>query len=252
MGATVASLEIREASLEVDELTTIIVRVSDRPLVKEAGRVYSESLIEEKMSEVTAYLETLRKNGVEFEVKEILLYTIHGVVLDIRESRFDEIESISKNMYLEFDSYASLDLAKASRWIGNDDVIEFNELHEGELNGDGIVVAVIDTGIDYTNPNLGGGFGPAFKVIGGEDFLTGSNDPIDSDGHGTHIAGIIAGDGLVNGIAPKAKLLAYRVVSTGNTVPTSFILRALDSAVREGADVINSGRQSLMQSKLAS
>ena len=239
MGAAVASFEIHEASIEIDEFRTIIVRVSDRPLVKEEGQFYSESLIEEKMSEVTSYLETLRTNGIEFEVKEILVYSIHGVVLDIRESSFEEIESISKNMYLEFDTYANLNLAKASTWIGYDDVIKFNESHEGDLNGEGVVVALIDTGIDYTNPNLGGGFGPTFKVIGGEDLLTGSDDPLDSDGHGTHIAGIIAGDGLVNGIAPGAKLLAYRIVSTGNTVPTSFILRAIDSAVGEGADVIN-------------
>ncbi len=239
IGATVASFEIHEASIEVDEVRTIIVRVSDRPLVKEVGQFYSESLIEEKMSEVTSYLETLRLNGIEFEVKEILVYSIHGVVLDIQESSFEEIERISGSMYLEFDSYASLNLAEASRWIGYEDVIKFSELYDEDLNGEGVVVALIDTGIDYTNPNLGGGFGPTFKVIGGEDLLTGSDDPLDLDGHGTHIAGIIAGDGLVNGIAPGAKLLAYRIVSTGNTVPTSFILRAIDSAVGEGADVIN-------------
>jgi len=239
MGATFASLEIREEPVEVNEVRTIIIRVSDKPLVKEAVKFYSESLREEKISEVTSYLETLRKNGIDFEVKEILVYSIHGVVLDIREDSFEDIVDISKNMYLEYDSFAHLNLAKASRWIGYDDVIKFSDMHESDLNDERVVVALIDTGIDYTNPSLGGGFGPTFKVIGGEDLLTGSGDPIDSDGHGTHIAGIIAGDGLVNGIAPGAKLLAYRIVSTGNTVPTSFILRAIDSAVGEGADVIN-------------
>ena len=239
MGATAASFEISEEPVEVNEFRTIIIRVSDKPLVKEAVKVYSESLREEKIAEVTSYLEMLRKNGIDFEVKEILLYSIHGAVLDIREDSFEDIVGLSENMYLEFDSFAHLNLAKASRWIGYDDVIKFSEMHEGDLNGEGVVIALIDTGIDYTNPNLGGGFGPTFKVIGGEDLLTGSGDPIDSDGHGTHIAGIIAGDGSVNGIAPGAKLLAYRIVSTGNTVPTSFILRAIDSAIGEGADVIN-------------
>ncbi|MFP5247323.1 MAG: S8 family serine peptidase, partial [Thermoanaerobaculia bacterium] len=61
--------------------------------------------------------------------------------------------------------------------------------------GAGVKVAVLDTGIDYTHPALGGGFGEGHKVAGGWDFVNDDADPMDDNGHGTHVAGIIAADG---------------------------------------------------------
>src|SRR5687768_7758639 len=85
------------------------------------------------------------------------------------------------------------------------------------LNGAGTTVAVIDTGIDYTHPSLGGGLGRDFKVIGGYDFVDDDADPMDPSGHGTAVAGVIAAepytvDGVTyQGVAPDAKLVALRV-----------------------------------------
>ena len=82
------------------------------------------------------------------------------------------------------------------------------------MTGSGIKVAIIDTGVDYTHPGLGGCFGKGCRVAYGYDFVgdayTGENFPIpDEDprdacnGHGTHVAGIIgANDILFNGVAP--------------------------------------------------
>ncbi|MEM6313871.1 MAG: S8 family serine peptidase, partial [Planctomycetota bacterium] len=55
--------------------------------------------------------------------------------------------------------------------------------------GAGHAVAIIDSGIDYTHPDLGGGFGDGFKVVGGYDFVDEDDDPMDTDGHGTAVAG---------------------------------------------------------------
>ena len=74
------------------------------------------------------------------------------------------------------------------------------------ITGSGVTIAIIDTGIDYNHPDLGGGLGDGKTVIGGYDFIDNDSDPMDELGHGTHIAGIIAK------IAPNSKLLAYRVV----------------------------------------
>ena len=60
--------------------------------------------------------------------------------------------------------------------------------------GKGVKVGVIDTGVDYLHEALGGGFGPGFKVAGGYDFVNNKPDPLDDNGHGTHVAGIIAGN----------------------------------------------------------
>ncbi|MDQ3280592.1 MAG: S8 family serine peptidase [Acidobacteriota bacterium] len=79
--------------------------------------------------------------------------------------------------------------------------------------GKGVVVAVIDTGIDYKLAALGGGFGPGFKVAGGYDFDEFDDDPIDQYGHGTYVASIIAADAKgLTGIAPDATLLAYKAI----------------------------------------
>ena len=106
------------------------------------------------------------------------------------------------------------------------------------FDGDGIVIAVIDTGIDYTHPDLSG-FGPDGKIIGGYNFIHGGQPPIDTTGHGTQVAGVIAADGKVVGIAPKAKLLAYKVSEDGEGVSSELIVRAIGRAVDDGADIIN-------------
>lgn len=90
--------------------------------------------------------------------------------------------------------------------------------------GAGVTVAVIDTGIDYRHPALGGGFGSGFKVFGGWDFYGGDDDPLDEQGHGTHVAGIIAGNGGgILGVAPDASLLAYRVIGPQGGIESDMI-----------------------------
>jgi subtilisin family serine protease len=104
------------------------------------------------------------------------------------------------------------------------------------VTGEGVTVAVIDTGIDYTHPSLGGGFGSGKKVIGGYDFVSNDDDPMDESGHGTAVAGVIAADPYTvngvtyQGVAPDAKLVALRV-GTENSISDANIERALQWVV---------------------
>ena len=105
------------------------------------------------------------------------------------------------------------------------------------VHGDGITVAVIDSGIDYTHPALGGGLGAGFKVIAGHDFVANDDDPMDEHGHGTHVAGIIAGNtDEVRGVAPNARLLAYRVIGANGLGETSDVLQAIEWTVDPNQD----------------
>jgi minor extracellular serine protease Vpr len=160
--------------------------------------------------------------------------------------------------------------------------------------GNGVKIAVIDTGVDYTHANFGGpgtpaafannngtiiepGTFPTAKVIGGFDFVGDAYDsessdpaktiphpdpdPLDCNGHGSHVAGTAAGFGVRSngeqykgpyntstyansfrigpGVAPNAKILAYRVFGCDGSATAAVIVEAINRAVRDGADVIN-------------
>jgi hypothetical protein len=103
--------------------------------------------------------------------------------------------------------------------------------------GNGVTIAIIDTGIDYHHEAFGGAFGPGQRVIGGWDFVNGDADPMDDRGHGTHVAGIAAGNGGgVSGIAPQARILAYKVLNAQGQGSASNIIAALERAIDPNAD----------------
>ncbi|MSU77348.1 MAG: hypothetical protein EXS16_04540 [Gemmataceae bacterium] len=79
--------------------------------------------------------------------------------------------------------------------------------------GTGYSVVVIDTGIDYRHADLGGGFGAGRRVIAGWDFVNNDADPLDDNGHGTHVAGIIGSSSATySGVAPGVNLIALKVL----------------------------------------
>ena len=98
--------------------------------------------------------------------------------------------------------------------------------------GRGVMVAVIDTGVDASHPDLAG------RVSGGYNFV-GSGEPSDSNGHGTQVAGIIAANGVTSGVAPGATIVPYKVSEDGESVSSETIARAIDMASADGADIIN-------------
>ncbi|MFQ5497459.1 MAG: S8 family serine peptidase [Nitrosopumilus sp.] len=106
------------------------------------------------------------------------------------------------------------------------------------IDGSGIKIAVIDTGVDFNHPDLFG-WGEDGKVIGGYNFINEGQPPIDNAGHGTQVAGVIAADGQVVGVAPKAKILAYKVSENGEGVSSDLISKAIEKAIEDGANIIN-------------
>lgn len=106
------------------------------------------------------------------------------------------------------------------------------------IDGEGVKIAVIDTGVDFNHPDLFG-YGPDGKVIGGYNFIQEGQPPMDNNGHGTQVAGVIAADGEVKGMAPKAKILAYKVSEDGNAVSSDLIIKAIEKAIEDKANIIN-------------
>ena len=105
-------------------------------------------------------------------------------------------------------------------------------------DGSGIIISVIDTGVDFNHPDLFG-FGMNGKIIGGYDFVDNVEIPEDTNGHGTQVTGIIAANGNLKGIAPNSKILVYKVSEDGESVPTRMIIKAIEKSIEDGADIIN-------------
>jgi subtilisin family serine protease len=109
----------------------------------------------------------------------------------------------------------------------------------GAFTGKGVIIAIIDTGVDYNHPDLGGCFGVQCKVIGGYDIVDNDPDPFDENGHGTHVAGIAAGTGLSSGVAQGAKILAYRALNALGSGTMASTIEAIQRAIDDGAHIIN-------------
>ena len=106
--------------------------------------------------------------------------------------------------------------------------------------GEGVVVAVLDRGVNYNHGDLKNNMWkhPDFPYHG-YNFVGNNNDPMDDHGHGTHVAGIVAGigtSGSQTGIAPKAKIMAVKI--TGSA-PNSVWISGIEFAVEYGAHILN-------------
>jgi subtilisin family serine protease len=123
--------------------------------------------------------------------------------------------------------------------------------------GRGVRVGIIDTGIDYDHPDLGGdgtqrsnswNF-PTARVVAGWDFV-GDNfgttgipvpDPYPDDcyGHGTHVAGIVGANGAIKGVAPEVTFGAYRVFGCVGSTYSDIMIAAMERALYDGMDIVS-------------
>ena len=129
-----------------------------------------------------------------------------------------------------------------------------DKLHAAGIKGRGIKIAVMDTGVDYHHPALGGCFGKGCKISFGKAFVNDAGDSINSDdplasciggGHGSHTTGIVGMEdqpgstfGLV-GVAPEATLGMYRIFGCGGGATNDAILLAFQQAVVDNVDVLS-------------
>ncbi|MBU0967744.1 MAG: S8 family peptidase [Proteobacteria bacterium] len=167
---------------------------------------------------------------------------IHAFAANLPEQEISRLRADPRIKYVVEDAVVSAvepELSEAeygSSWgvqhIGCDLV------HDQGITGQGVKIAVIDTGIDYTHPQLSANY------RGGYDFVFTDNDPYDDswNSHGTHVAGIIAasadGSGVVGG-APDASLYAVKVLDGSGSGYLSWIIAGIEWAVDNGMDIAN-------------
>ncbi|QKE76007.1 S8 family serine peptidase (plasmid) [Arthrobacter citreus] len=267
-----------------DKLTSVIVEFKDKPeqtAVLEAASNGETLSAKDAQENVNASHETFQKDlktifsseikekKNPYSIKRSYKKAFNGVSMTIPANKVknllksNSVKAVYSDLQVQVEPPSISESSTTGKEAATHTMVTFpgvEKLHEEGYTGKGVKVGILDTGIDYNHTDLKG----AFK--GGYDFVDNDNDPMEttyadwkksgqaelgSNGeayyteHGTHVAGIIAGQGKndgdlsVTGVAPDADIYSYRVLGPYGGGYTSAILAGLDKAVSDGMDIIN-------------
>jgi len=169
-------------------------------------------------------IDDLEKNGAK--VRNVFKL-LDGAVISADDIKIKKIKTNKKIADVIEDRIMQAFLSGSVPQIGG------NLVHFAGVTGNGVKVCVVDTGVDDTHPNLN-------PLIAQYDFVNNDSDATDDEGHGTHVAGIIASrHSTYRGVAPDASLMAAKVLDNTGTGFMSDVIAGIDWCVANGADVIN-------------
>ncbi|MBI3052093.1 S8 family serine peptidase [Candidatus Woesearchaeota archaeon] len=188
--------------------------------------------------------------GLPSKIRTTYTKTFNGVAIKATEEEVPKIRNLSSVKAVYENSQVWALLSESVPQINADRVWELTDGQGRKVKGEGVTIAVIDTGVDYTHADLGGCLGESCKVVGGYDFVNNDNDPADDNGHGTHVAATAAGDGALKGAAPKASIIAYKVLNAQGGGYTSEIIDAIEMAVDPNQDGDFSDRADIISMSL--
>ncbi|HEV58556.1 MAG TPA: redoxin domain-containing protein [Phycisphaerales bacterium] len=150
------------------------------------------------------------------------------IVLEIPPDRLDRLASLPGFKNAKPDPVVRALIADTAGQIRAD------YAWDNAVTGQGVKVCVVDTGVDWSHPMLRN------KVVAQYDFFEGDDDAMDDNGHGTHVAGIIASQGLTyRGISYDADILAAKVLGANGDGYASDVALGIEWCVEQGARVIN-------------
>ena len=173
-------------------------------------------------------------------IRNIYKYALNGFTVEgTRKSIMELLETQEIDLISELATY-EVAVNESVPFIGGEAVRGYFDGDNHRLTGRGVKVGIIDTGIDYNHPDLRS----VYK--GGRDLVDHDDDPMETIGtpllatiHGTHVAGIIAANGKLKGVAPEAEIYAYRALGPGGMGNTESVIAAIDATIRDKMDIIN-------------
>jgi len=222
-------------------------------------------LVRYNTSEVSA-LADVEIEGIALE--EDLSTSLPGLVVYSAQRKSEEeaikkLSSLPGVLYAEPDYILSIDRTPDDpelwrQWgIANTGQVYREDVPPGKAGSDGkvlsawdmttssgdVIVAVLDTGVDYSHPDLMANMWTGPSGEHGANVITGTKDPMDDNGHGTHCAGIIGAVGNNNvggcGVAWQTKLMAVKAIGANGKAYTSDIIKGIEYATSAGADIIS-------------
>lgn len=226
-----------EFDLKSDATTGVIVELEASSLIE--AKHMGEDLDAEDLQRIRKQvLEEVLRKVPEAKVTREFDYLFSGFAVELPGSNVLDLLSVSGISAVYPDVRYEVPELKV-RFLDENPLMTQSNPYVGApevwrmgYTGEGMVVAVIDSGVDYTHPELAHAFGD-YK---GYDFVDEDDDPMDGGYHGTHVAGTIVASSF--GIAPDAQVLAYRVLGpAGGT--SSQVIAGIEQAVKDGADVMN-------------
>ncbi|MBI2654722.1 S8 family serine peptidase, partial [Candidatus Woesearchaeota archaeon] len=205
----------------------VIVKIKDTSRIKVTSKdsIELQELKDRTKKEILENKTRVVLNSLlpsEFKLKDAFLMG-NGFYGNITKEGFHKLRTNPDIYYITLDRYVSVKLIESRV------MVNASSVNNAGYNGTHQTACVIDSGIDYTHPALGGCFGATCKVRGGWNYDNNSGIPMDNANHGTIVAGIIASEHKdVRGIAPAARLVALRVCDdTGQFCPVSSTEQAL-------------------------
>nr|WP_238533112.1 S8 family serine peptidase [Bacillus methanolicus] len=233
------------------------------PIPKESPETEKIAIILLKEKRTLPEIKTLISKYPNVKLRYVFEHTINGfsVIGDARSlnelSKGKEVALVSPVKTYRVETLENIKL------IGGDKVRGIFDRANRRLTGKGVTVGVIDTGIDYNHPDLRRSYGGGHDFVDGDkdpmetrasnsgidngkDFVDGDNDPKkakmfnwQSTLHGTHVAGIIAANGKIRGVAPEATIIAYRALGPGGAGTSEQVIAAIEQAVKDKVDILN-------------
>ena len=255
-------IEMKEQynNVGLDRATAMMTRAQRRDFVVEELKRFSEN----SQADVKRYLKTQSTRGGMNVLHHFWIF--NGICCEATASCIDELSMRSDVRYVSLDK--EMDMDDPIERSGNDEVnppegvqwhvsrIQADQVWNGEeweneyhgYTGRGVVVAIIDSGVNYKHNDIKDKMWVWYydenqKPVYGWDFYDDDYDPMDDDGHGSHVAGIVAGRGSTyqTGVAPDATIMAVKVAH-GDEGPLGLLLNGVQFAVDHGADVLNISR----------
>ena len=241
-----------DAEVLTNEKVSVIVELDEQSVLqaKHEGKSQSEAVLKQERERIFKELEQL---GTVADVTYEYDQVFSGFSIELPKNEIGHLLSINgvkavyPNEEYEVSDANLIDFGEhLPEMMETAPYIESHEAWDAGYTGEGVTVAVIDTGVDYTHPDLSHAFGDYL----GWDFVDNDPDPQetliedvvnpeDATNHGTHVGGTIAANGDLVGVAPDATLLAYRVLGPGGRGSTDHIIAAIERAVEDGADIMN-------------
>ncbi|WP_223254420.1 S8 family serine peptidase [Bacillus sp. HNG] len=216
-------------------------RFPDRPpLPKEdMDEVVHEIIITDE-NQFNSIIEKTKTSYSSIKINHIYKHVFSGFSVTGKRRDIQQLKMESGVQHSSPVTTYQISVKESVPFIGGDEIRSHFDKKDHRLTGKGVKVGVIDTGVDYTHPDL------RRNYKGGYDLVDGDDDPMETRGvegrntsHGTHVAGIIAANGKIKGVAPEADIIGYRALGPGGMGTSEQVIAAIDKAIEDKVDVIN-------------